>query len=280
MFGSLVPLGGVTDFVHLTASLAPGRPELLAPERAAWLWGRLRAVFPGALAACLMPRHVHLVVPAAGDPQSALRRTLAWYGRRFPVADVRAGAFLPVPPPTPIADAGKLARQIRYVHLNPCRGSHCDDPLRWQWSTHRDLVGATADPWVTPDAVAAALGRSRAGFEASFHAYVSGDPSVNPAGTPPPEPPEPGDAPLADLVTAVAAALRLALSDVPRSRLGRRLVAHLAPEFGWPRPAPVAAVLGVAPATLHKIRLRHPDPPDLEAARLCLGDPRLLHPRP
>ena len=271
----------MTGYVHLTATVMEGRPELLAPERAAWLWGRLRARFPDALAAALMPRHVHLVVPASGDPAGRLRRTLSWHTRRFPVAESAGRGWEPVPEPVPIADRLKLQRQVRYVHLNPCRAGHTDDPLRWCWSTHRDAVGAAADPWVTADRLAPALGRPRVGFEDWFHGYVSGDPSVAVEGTLPPEPPlDDGPIPLAELVFAAAAALRIPASDARDSAAARRLVVALAPRHGWPAPAPVTAALGLAPDTLRQIRRRHPVPAGLAAAELCLGDPRLLRPVP
>jgi hypothetical protein len=46
----------------------------------------------------------------------------------------------------------KLARQVRYIVLNPCRDRIVGDPLSWMWSTQRDVMGATVQPWVTRDA--------------------------------------------------------------------------------------------------------------------------------
>ena len=37
--------------VHLAVRMLPGLDPLADPERARWLWGRLRVGFPGALAA-------------------------------------------------------------------------------------------------------------------------------------------------------------------------------------------------------------------------------------
>ena len=72
---------------------------------------------------------------------------------------------------------------MRYTVLNPSRAGIVDDPLSWPWSTHRDVVGAIADPWVTAERLGAALG-SRMASAQDIHAYVSGDPSVAIAGTP------------------------------------------------------------------------------------------------
>ncbi len=67
---------------------------------------------------------------------------------------------------------GKLRRNERYIHLNPCRARLIDDPLAWPWSTHRDRVGL-AWPCAVPTRT----------DPAAFHRYVSADPSVAVDGT-------------------------------------------------------------------------------------------------
>jgi len=76
------------------------------------------------------------------------------------------------PPPEAIPDEKHLRRTIRYVHLNPDRSHLVGDPLSWPWSTHRDATGLAMFPVIERDA-----------FPARFHAYVSGDPTVNVDGT-------------------------------------------------------------------------------------------------
>ncbi len=67
--------------------------------------------------------------------------------------------------PTPlIPDAKHLLRQVRYVHLNPCRGGLVQDPLCWRMARCLQYRGRNFAEW--------------------FHGYVSGDPHTSVAGTP------------------------------------------------------------------------------------------------
>ena len=59
--------------IHLTIR-ATHLPVLLTyHEVAAWLWPRMRRVFPDGLAAILMPTHPHLVIPTANPDESRRR---------------------------------------------------------------------------------------------------------------------------------------------------------------------------------------------------------------
>jgi hypothetical protein len=49
-------------------------------------------------------------------------------------------------------------RQVRYVHLNPCRDRFANDPLVPVWSTHRGAIGGEVDPWVSAERLSRALG--------------------------------------------------------------------------------------------------------------------------
>src|SRR5262245_51446138 len=113
---------------------------------ATWLWDALRPVFPSALAALLMPNHLHLVA-AARDPAVELARLRAVLGA---CARVFGFGWNRVPDPKPLTTLDKVLREIRYVSLNPSRPARvgtdqvtlASDPLAWEWSTHRDAVGA------------------------------------------------------------------------------------------------------------------------------------------
>src|SRR5687768_1379138 len=50
-------------FIHLAARCLPRQVDCSSHEVASWLWPRLRATFPFALGATLMPDHVHLATP-------------------------------------------------------------------------------------------------------------------------------------------------------------------------------------------------------------------------
>lgn len=241
------------------------------------LWQRLRATFPKVLAAVLMPEHLHLLLRAPArlvrqrlcDLVRALRR------RKDAAAAVR---WLPVEMPTTVSNAKHAARQVRYLHLNPCRDALVDDPLAWPWSTHRDAVGAVADPWVTAAGLARALARAREGFEGWLHRYVSADPTVAVEGTPLPAVAPASSIttfPLRDIARAAAAATRARPADICRPGATRDLFLRLAARDGWRDAARLALICRL---TAHGVRknLRNGDVPDLDAAALCLGDPRLL----
>jgi hypothetical protein len=260
--------------VHLVASSHPSVRPLAEPKIAWAVWERLRAAYPRALATCLMPSHLHLIDDVV-DPSVAVARLARLLAGITRLVGLRR-LWLPIPEPAAILNGRHLARGVRYVHLNPCRDALAADPLRWAWSTHRGAIGAELDPWVSADRLATALGRPRGGFEPWLHAYVSGDTSVNPAGTKFPRsalPTAVARLPLAEVVTA-------ALAATPWSRGGdrRRAIVQLARSQGWP--AASIAALGMSPRQIR--RLSTPVVPEaLSAALLCLGDARLRdRPRP
>lgn len=168
----------------------------------------MRAAFPDAYGAALMPDHPH--VAAAGDPAKLrwrMARVLGGFAKRH-----RLGlGIAEVSVTGPVEDATKLLRLVRYIGLNAPRGGLVPDPLAWVFSTHRDVVGAIADPWIDADRLAIAIARRGDGFGAWYHRYVSADPSVCTRGTEPPQPAEPTvmpSTPLARIADAVQAALR------------------------------------------------------------------------
>lgn len=170
--------------MHLVARAKAGRHPFEDPAAAWWFWWRLRRRFPNIAAACLMPNHLHLLV-RSNRPEldrRGLGVLLAGFSRHLG----QRSLWQKVPSPARIPDRKHLLRQVRYVHLNPCRDGLVDDPLRWPWSTHRGVMGAAMDPWVTPAMLAGALGRATRGFGGWLHHYVSSDPSVSVSGTPPP----------------------------------------------------------------------------------------------
>ncbi len=157
-------------------------------ELCVWTWHKLQKIFPQCYAAVLMPDHLHVITPALAPEQiefvaQALRKLQSAIQRRSS-SHLRWQA---VSEPRTIPNLSHLAVQIRYVHLNPCRKRYCNDPLEWEFSTHRDYIGATAQPWPNVSRILTQLGfKADSQGCAKFHAYISGDPSVHPAGTPAP----------------------------------------------------------------------------------------------
>ncbi len=232
------------------------------------MWGRLRAAFPSVLAAILMPDHGHVIHPRTNRVR--VSTLLARFSQRFRLGP---GYWAPVPEPEVIPNRLHLLRQVRYVALNPCRDKLCRDPLAWLWSTHRDVMGAVTDPWVTPGALAAALGDPASGFARRHHAYVSADPSVHVEGTPSPRPAAPRELPELGL-----GVLRRAASAACRGEAGRaerRIFVRLALHQGWNDFAVLGRALGVSYEAARTLASRARGD-DIAAAILCLGDSRLL----
>lgn len=246
------------------------------PDLAAGAWRRLRALFPDALAACLMGNHGHLVGEVE-DVAAAETRFARFLGSVTRALGETRGLWQPAPPSI-IADTEKLRRQVRYVALNAPREHLVTDPLDWAWSTHRDVVGAIADPWVPAGRLARAFGRMERGFAQVHHRYVSSDPSVAIDGTPFPiaaKPTRMAVHPLDRVATAACAATRAPRSAIERQGSTRSLFVQLAVAHGWEMPGLLALACKCDVSTIHRI-LARPPAPGLAAAALCLGDDRLL----
>ncbi|MCC6903256.1 MAG: hypothetical protein IT377_30065 [Polyangiaceae bacterium] len=261
--------------IHAVAHALRGQKPLADPEAAWWLWWRLRLAFPSALAACLMPDHLHLIAAAATAACAQMR--LAHVLSGFTVRASSRG-FEPVPLPEVVTSGKHLERQLRYVHLNACRAKLARDPLAWPWSTHRGAIGAELDPWVTDEALAKVLGRPVRGLPSWLHSYVSGDPSVDVGGSPSPVACTPREVSTVPLDTVRRAALAATPWSAPTVR--RQQVVLLALHQGWRDTEAIAHAAGLSARTVRRIADEAPDPAALSAARLCLGDPRLLLPDP
>lgn len=263
------------SWFHLTAHLAPGTPDLTLEETGGWLWPRLRDAFPEIAACSLMPQHPH-VLPRTSDPVAAaqrLARLFGQFGRRFGVP----GRISIVADPKHLANRDALARDIRYVVLNPCRAKLVDCPLAWPWSTHRDVVGAIVDPWIRTAELARALGSSANGLAERHHRYVSSDPSVSVVGTPLPRAlassSEP-TVPLEWIAAAALAATRRSSRALQCRGDARALFVALAHDQGWRATSQLARMCGCWPHTIRNLA-RDVDPRMLAVGRLCLADERL-----
>jgi len=242
-----------------------------------WLWDRLHEVAPPPLAAVCMPNHLHVLV-RVDDPDGLrddLARTLGHWRRRF---GPEGFAWQPVPPPELVTGNTKILRSIRYVVLNPNRAGLCDDPLEWVMSTHRDAMGAVADPWLD------AAGLRELGVDCSdeearerLHTWVSGDPTVRAEGTPPPTREEATTLarhPLTQVARAAASAMRGLPGDVRLRGATRSLFVALAARHGWGETTALAEACAASPRTIRRLREAPSPEAAIRAAELCLGDPR------
>lgn len=193
------------------------------------LWRRLRLVFPNTAACILMPNHFH-VLSFSQKPEPTYWQLgvqlRAWTQRFYPNSPI----WMPIPKATPIPNSHHLKRQIRYVHLNPCRAGLAKDPLQWEWSTHRDICGCTCEIWPNIPKllqVFAIPTTQRHKLGEVIHRYISSDPSVSVSGTPTAQAPSTEDSistNIAAILSAAAIARREQLT-LRRSKL-RNLAIH------------------------------------------------------
>ena len=276
--GTASALAHRMPYVHFAARSTPAHAPFESMKAAAWAWKHIREVFGGALGAVLMPNHVQLVaeVDDIAAARSQFARTLGHLQRWWaPGCEVWERVRMP----KNVAPGKPLARELRYLDLNAPRAKLCRDPLEWPWTTHRDVMGAVVDPWVTEDRLARVLDPSGKDFRAWWHEYVSGDPAVAAAGTATPKPALPTTLPmrpLHEIKCAAGAALRVPASRLRNHEHGVRVFLALARDQGWNDTASLSAALGVSQRTVQ--REHRVDAAALRAASLCLGDARLWAP--
>jgi hypothetical protein len=223
-----------------------------------------------------MPSHPHEVTPYE-DPAAAMVRLARLLGQLRRRLGLRGPAGEAAPARV-ISSVAELRRQLRYVDLNAPRDGWVACPAAWVWSTHRDVIGAVVDPWVTATRVAAALDDREPGFVSRYHAYVSANPSCRVDGTPLPLPAAPRefpDIPLERIAQAAAAATRASLDALCRPTPKRTLFVHLAREQGWTSRRLLARRCECSVSTLDRVAARNALHL-LPAGRLCLGSRRLL----
>jgi putative transposase len=255
--------------VHLVARSLDGTLLFRDHAEARALFDILASAFPDAEAICLMPDHVHLVVPDAGA-LDRLRAALSGFARwRNARRSTSGPVWRPAPAAEPLPDALHAHRTVRYVHLNPCRAGLVADPLAWPWSTHRDATGFAAAPV-----------RPRVHEPERFHAYVSGDPSVRPEGTSLPE--TNWARPSWEAVADAAAGVCREPIDAARRRGPCRRLAVRAAWFLQLHDAPLLArEAGLARAGIYRVIADLPgrgslsSEPALYACVRAVGDPRV-----
>ncbi len=244
---------------HVALRSVAGTPLFRSVDEALMLW-RLFAARVRFVALALMPEHAHLQVADLEElrPIAVVMRTYAL--RRNAARGESGPVWEHDAQPTPIRGTQHEARTRRYIHLNPCRAGLVTDPLAWPFSTHRDACGLALPP-------ACRVARD----PARFHAFVSGDPAVSPAGTPLPGGRETAPTPL-EVKAAVSALTRTTSAALrapgPARDLLIRAVAALTP-----LPASqVAAFAHVSEATVRR-RAAGRDAATELVARVA-GDPR------
>jgi len=262
--------------VHLVARARPRKLNLIESGLAARIWKCSRNAFPDALASTVMPTHAHLMSEEE-DPDEARVRFAHALG--CAVRGQGQHTWEPLPPPDVLRGITQIRNNLGYVSVNPCRWGLTSDPVEWLWCTHRDVIGAASDPWVTPERLARVLSEPIAGFEERYHRFVSTDRSVSERGTPLPRLMRPGSGGyprigIEDIQLAVASVTRGNIEDIRRRGPARQLFLAASQELGWTSLDVLAAACGVH---RRSATLSSPDPGDaIDAVLLCVSDERLL----
>ena len=265
--------------IRLVARTLSAMPELACTEPGMWLWRRMRAAFPEVLAAVLMPDRVELVCSSIAPEVDRVRlaRMLGQLARIFRVR----GLASEVDAPVIVEGTRALAYTIRDLLRAPCRAGLVACPLAWPWTTHRDVMGASVEPWITAEDVARALLDVTPDFRGRLHDWVSRE-DAELGGTPLPRVVEPRSVPVIPLgwvADAVAAALRAWPADIRRRGVARVLFVAIAREQGWDDVAKLAELCACERHAITRSTTAA-TPAALHAVRLCVGDERLLRAPP
>ncbi len=163
---------------HWAVSMKGIGERLESRDQFAWLWGEWNGLFPQVEASCVMPDHLHAseATTDVGARLTQVKHLLHRFERRFGTA---GKVRWHVPDlPTPTRDREKWLRDIRYIHLNPCRAGLVRDPLEWPWSTHREWLDLGLNRWPGIEGGKKLLPWSRGDQARKFHRYVSADEST------------------------------------------------------------------------------------------------------
>ena len=237
---------------HLVFRATGGQKPFLGRENAAFFLRELQRRLSPCLAYVLMPNHGHILVRPGELKQAtkAIRLALIQFKKKVP------SHWEPIPEPASIPDLKHLRRQVRYVHLNPCRSNLTSDPLAWEFSSHREVLGYSPNP-------ISKLSVQDLSFQspAEFHRYVSSDSTTTVSGSSLPRAivkNKPGF-PMVSLDRV--AVLSVELTHQPAEAIRKRghargLFIILAEAAGYDNYSLIARYLGVSKQSISSLRLR------------------------
>jgi len=232
-------------------------------------WRIMKATFPSAHAAVIMPNHVHLLVATehAGRLQQQMKQITFRIVKKF---NLGPHFFEPISVPTLIPDLHHLKRQVRYVHLNPCRKKLTSCPLEWPYSTHRDALGLRLYPWMGAKNLLTKLNI----LKSDFHYYVSADPSCHVLGTQLPTTTSSHEKP-AFPVHLLEQSVQSLLNPIRKSDK-RQLLLWLLDDQGFRELRVQQLALGVTGRRIQQLKLLPAPPTSTQhLLRTILHDPRL-----
>lgn len=268
-------------FYHIVARSNYGLVPFISRDHCIWVWNELSRHYAGLSAAVLMPNHLHLIVNASNiqNELKNLQSILTRFNRIFYPDQL---LWEPIPTPELIPDRFHLQRQIRYVHLNPCRKKLINDPLKWEFSTHRDWLGLSYPPLVGKEIITTIFPTYS---RTKFHSYVSSDPSCAVEGTALPPSIEHNkesqvrlaETPLSLILKSVLISQHAPKLDLSKRGPVRTIALHLASEAKDLYPTLLAREMGLAKQTVYNALKKQRNQDAITSAKRVLSDSRLYN---
>jgi putative transposase len=124
----------------------------------------------------VLPNHYHLALQAGAAPLARTMKTLHWRTTRR--VNWKMGVFGPLWQgryrAKLVEDQRYLDRLLAYIHLNPVAAGLAEDPAKYRWSGHRDILGLRKKPIVDVDEVLRIFGETRRGARAAYTRTIRG----------------------------------------------------------------------------------------------------------
>lgn len=258
--------------LHLVARTQVGCRPFHSRESSAALWCAFRRAFPTIHAAVIMPNHLHIITPNIPRARWHLGIAMRSVSRTLGPEIVR---WEPAPHPDGIGDEIKLATAIRYVHLNPVRARLVNDPLEWEWSTLREILGARLDrAWLDFSTLAKIHRVTPAALQAKLLSFTANDAFCAPSAA---RLPIPWSAEMRPSATRIGEAIWVGGSLLKWDVRSRSAWIRACREIGGFTVAQIAAVTGRDCSNVRKA-LRRPAARDwsnsLQTWRKILAEPR------
>jgi REP element-mobilizing transposase RayT len=124
----------------------------------------------------VLPNHYHMSLQTGAVPLARTMKTLQWRTSRRvntetgvagPLWQGRYQAKL-------VEDQRYLDRLLAYIHLNPVVAGLAEDPAKYRWSGHRDILGLRKRPIVDVDAVLRLFGTARRSARTAYARAIRG----------------------------------------------------------------------------------------------------------
>jgi len=124
----------------------------------------------------VLPNHYHLALKAGAVPLARTMKTLQWRTTRR--VNRETGVFGPLWQgryrAKLVEDQRYLDRLLAYIHLNPVAAGLVEDPAKYRWSGHRDILGLRKKPIVDVDEVLRIFGETRRRARAAYSRTIRG----------------------------------------------------------------------------------------------------------